>query len=83
MTLLDANSTKSWQDGHIASAIDFKGSEASLARLLPKDKSALVVAYCGGPKRMAYKAAAAAAQETRIHQRPTFARWHQGLGRCW
>ena len=63
VTLVDANGTKSWQGGHIAGAIDFKANEAKLATLLPKDKATLVVAYCGGPKCMAYKSAAAAAQK--------------------
>ena len=63
VTLVDANGTKSWQEGHIAGAIDFKTNEAKLASLLPKDKSALVVAYCGSPKCMAYKAAVTAAQK--------------------
>jgi len=63
VVLIDANGTKSWEEGHIAGAIDFKGNEAKLASLLPKDKGALVVAYCGGPKCMAYKAAAAEAQK--------------------
>ncbi len=63
VTLLDANGTKSWQKGHIPGAIDFKASEDKLASLLPADKSTLVVAYCGGPKCMAYKAAAAAAEK--------------------
>lgn len=61
VTLLDANGTKSWVKGHIPGAIDFKSNEEKLASLLPADKSALVVAYCGGPKCMAYKSAAAAA----------------------
>ena len=63
VVLIDANGTKSWDEGHIAGAIDFKGNEAKLASLLPKDKGALVVAYCGGPKCMAYKAAVAEAQK--------------------
>jgi rhodanese-related sulfurtransferase len=63
VVLLDANGTKSWQKGHIAGAIDFKGKEAKLEHLLPKDKGALVVAYCGGPRCMAYKAAVAAAEK--------------------
>ncbi|MDZ4288977.1 MAG: rhodanese-like domain-containing protein, partial [Prosthecobacter sp.] len=33
----------------------------SLASALPKDKNALVVAYCGGPSCNAYQAAAKAA----------------------
>jgi rhodanese-related sulfurtransferase len=63
VTLLDANGTKSWKEGHISGAIDFKANQDKLASLLPADKSALVVAYCGGPKCMAYKAAVAAAQK--------------------
>jgi rhodanese-related sulfurtransferase len=63
VTLLDANGTKAWKKGHIPGAIDFKASEEKLASLLPADKNALVVAYCGGPKCTAYKAAAAAAEK--------------------
>jgi rhodanese-related sulfurtransferase len=63
VVLLDANGTKSWQQGHIPGAIDFKADDAKLASTLPKDKGALVVAYCGGPQCMAYKAAVAAAQK--------------------
>jgi rhodanese-related sulfurtransferase len=63
VTLLDANGTKSWKGGHIPGAIDFKANQEKLASLLPADKSALVVAYCGGPKCVAYKAAIEAAQK--------------------
>ena len=63
VTLLDANGTKSWKEAHIPGAIDFKGSKDNLASLLPKDKNAPVVAYCGGPQCMAYKAAVKAAEE--------------------
>jgi len=63
VTLLDANGSKSWKQGHIPGAIDFKASQDKLASLLPSDKSTLVVAYCGGPKCMAYKAAIEAAQK--------------------
>lgn len=63
VTLLDANGSKSWKEGHIPGAIDFKANEEKLASMLPADKSALVVAYCGGPACMAYKSAAAAAQK--------------------
>ena len=63
VTLLDANGTKSWKSGHIPGAIDFKANTGKLASLLPADKSALVVAYCGGPKCVAYKAAVAAAEK--------------------
>ncbi len=63
VTVLDANGTDSWQAGHIPGAIDFATQTAKLASLLPQDKGALVVAYCGGPKCGAYKSAAAAAKK--------------------
>lgn len=63
VTLLDANGSKSWKTGHIPGAIDFKASEEKLANLLPADKGALIVAYCGGPQCQAYKAAVQAAQK--------------------
>jgi rhodanese-related sulfurtransferase len=63
VTLLDANGTESWQKGHIPGAIDFDANETKLAKLLPKDKSALVVAYCGNPMCRAYQAAAKAAEK--------------------
>jgi len=62
VTLLDANGSKSYGAGHIPGAIDFKAQGANLASALPADKSALVVAYCGGPACPLYKAAAEKAQ---------------------
>jgi rhodanese-related sulfurtransferase len=63
VTLLDANGSDSWQAGHIPGAIDFAAQKTKLASLLPQDKGALIVAYCGGPKCGAYKSAAAAAKK--------------------
>ena len=63
VTLLDANGSDSWKKGHIPGAIDFSANKEKLAQLLPKDKNALVVAYCGGPKCQAYQAAAKAAEK--------------------
>jgi rhodanese-related sulfurtransferase len=63
VTLLDANGTESWQEGHIPGAINFEAAESKLASVLPKDKNALIVAYCGNPKCMAYQAAAKAAKK--------------------
>jgi rhodanese-related sulfurtransferase len=63
VTLLDANGTESWQKGHIPGAIDFQANRSKLASVLPKDKHALVVAYCGGPWCQAYKSAAKAAEK--------------------
>jgi len=63
VTLLDANGSESWQKGHIPGAINYDASTDKLATLLPQDKGALIVAYCGGPKCQAYKAAAKAAEK--------------------
>jgi rhodanese-related sulfurtransferase len=63
VTLLDANGTDSFKDGHIPGAIDFTASADDIAKVLPSDKNALIVAYCGGPQCMAYKSAAAKAKE--------------------
>jgi rhodanese-related sulfurtransferase len=63
VTILDVNGTDSYKDGHIPGAIDFAANKEKLATVLPKDKSALVVAYCGGPQCKAYEAAAKAAQK--------------------
>jgi rhodanese-related sulfurtransferase len=61
--ILDVNGSASYKAGHIPGAIDFRAQKAELAKILPSDKSALVVAYCGGPTCNAYSAAAKAAKE--------------------
>jgi rhodanese-related sulfurtransferase len=63
VTLIDANGTESYREGHIPGAVNFEADKDDLQKVLPKDKHALVVAYCGGPQCMAYKAAAAKAEE--------------------
>jgi len=62
ITLLDANGTQSFKQGHIPGAIDFAANKITLAKVLPADKKALIVAYCGGPRCHAYTAAAQAAK---------------------
>jgi rhodanese-related sulfurtransferase len=62
VTVIDVNGTESWEKAHIPGAIDFESNEDKLASMLPKDKNALIVAYCGGPKCMAYKQAAKKAE---------------------
>jgi rhodanese-related sulfurtransferase len=62
VTVIDVNGTESFEKAHIPGAIDFEANEEKLATLLPKDKNALIVAYCGGPKCMAYKQAAKKAE---------------------
>lgn len=61
VTLLDCNGSASYAKGHIPGAINFATAKTALADKLPKEKSALVVAYCGGPQCGAYKAGAEAA----------------------
>ena len=63
VVVIDVNGSESYKKGHIPGAIDFGANEAKLAKVLPKDKKALVVAYCGGPKCNAYQSAAKAAQK--------------------
>ena len=58
VTVIDVNGSDSYKEGHIPTAIDFEAKEKDLAKVLPKEKDALIVAYCGGPQCMAYKAAA-------------------------
>lgn len=67
VTLLDANGSDSWKQGHIQGAIDFEKNSTELAKVLPKDKDALVVAYCGGPWCSAYQSAAKAAKKLGYH----------------
>ena len=61
--IIDVNGSESYQKGHIPGALDFAAIQDKLASVLPKDKKALVVAYCGGPKCKAYQAAATAAEK--------------------
>ncbi len=70
VVLIDCNGTESFAQGHIPGAIDFQAHGNDLAKLLPADKAALVVAYCGGPKCGAWKEGASAAMKlgyTNIH----------------
>lgn len=63
VALIDVNGTDSYKSGHIPGAIDFEANEAKLATLLPADKTALVVAYCGNERCGAYKEGASAAEK--------------------
>ena len=63
VTVLDVNGSDSFKKGRIPGAIDFRATKAEIAKNLPADKGALVVAYCGGPTCNAYAAAAKAAKE--------------------
>ena len=61
VVLLDVNGSDSYNDGHIPGAIDFDAHQKDIASLLPADKTALVVAYCGNEHCPAYKRGAEAA----------------------
>lgn len=58
VTVIDVNGSDSYKQGHIPGAIDFEANAEKIEKVLPKDKDALIVAYCGGPQCMAYQAAA-------------------------
>ena len=62
-TVIDVNGSTSYAQGHIPGAIDFAANKEKLGEMLPAEKDALVVAYCGSEKCSAYKRAAKAAQE--------------------
>ena len=79
VTLLDANGTESFKEGRIPGAIGYATAKAKLAAMLPKDKGALIVAYCGNEKCQAYRTAAkavAALGYTNVkHYAPGIAGW--------
>ena len=60
---VDVNSKESFSKHHVPGAIHYGSHKADFAKQLPADKGALIVAYCGGPKCMAWKDAAEAACE--------------------
>lgn len=61
--IFDVNGTDSYQKGHIPGAINYETAKDNLSSVLPSDKGALIVAYCGSPMCKAYKEAAGAASE--------------------
>ncbi len=63
VTLLDCNGSESYKKGHLPGAIDFSAAGDKLATMLPADKSMMIVAYCGGPKCLAYRAGVEAARK--------------------
>lgn len=79
VTILDVNGPVSYANGHIPGAIDFTAHTADLAKVLPSDKSSLIVAYCGNEHCGAYARAAEAARKlgyTNVqHFKPGIAGW--------
>ncbi len=78
VTLLDANGSDSYKEGHIPGALDFTATKADLAAHLPKDKSALIVAYCGNENCPLYKNAAEKAKDLGYTNVKHFAKGIQG-----
>ena len=63
VTLLDVNGSETYATGHIPGAIDFTKEKAAIATKLPKDKGALIVAYCANEACSAYQQGAKAAKD--------------------
>lgn len=55
--IIDVNSNEEYSKTHVPGAVHFE-NEASLAQTLPRDKTKMIVTYCGGPKCGAWKKAA-------------------------
>ena len=62
-TIFDVNSEKSFKKSHIPGAIHFASNKDNFQKVLPKDKSTMIVAYCGGKMCTAWQRAAKAACE--------------------
>ncbi|MGE9267668.1 MAG: rhodanese-like domain-containing protein [Verrucomicrobiales bacterium] len=58
VVLIDVNGKKSYDSGHIPTAIEYTAVKGKLGEVLPEEKDTLIVAYCGSPKCSAYKMAA-------------------------
>lgn len=63
VTLIDVNGSTAYKAGHIPGALDFEVVEADLAKKLPADKTALIVAYCSDEQCSAFAFAAEKARE--------------------
>ena len=61
VAIIDVNGARTYENGHIPSAIHFSSVGKKLSKSLPKDKNTLIVSYCGGPGCRAYKRGADAA----------------------
>jgi rhodanese-related sulfurtransferase len=60
VVVIDVNGSDSFKAGHIPTAVDFEAQAKEIAKALPADKTALVVAYCGSEQCNAWKSAATA-----------------------
>ena len=62
-TVIDVNSEESFKKSRIPGAIHFATNKTNFSGVLPKDKNAMIVAYCGGKSCTAWQKAAQAACE--------------------
>ncbi len=62
-TIIDVNSEESFAKSNIPGSLHFASNEKNFAKVLPKDKNAMVVAYCGGKMCTAWQKAAKMACE--------------------
>lgn len=62
-TIIDVNTESSFKKSRIPGAVHYGTNKKNFAKVLPKDKNAMIVAYCGGKQCTAWKAAARAACE--------------------
>lgn len=60
--IIDANGDKMYKNGHVPGALHFSKVEKNFETVLPKDKNALIIAYCGGPMCSAWEEAAKSAK---------------------
>ncbi len=85
ITLIDANGSSSFRSGRLPGAIDYAARKADLAQVLPTDKGALIVAYCGSEACPSWRAAATAAAAlgyTNVrHFKAGLAGWRQAGGK--
>ncbi len=79
VVLLDVNGSSSYAAGHIPGAVDYSANADKIASMLPADKDALIVAYCGSESCGAYARAADAARKLGYknvkHYAPGIAGW--------
>jgi rhodanese-related sulfurtransferase len=57
-TIIDVNSEESFAKEHVPGAFHFASHESEFAKMLPANKNAEIIAYCGGVKCSAWKMAA-------------------------
>lgn len=62
-TIIDVNSMDSFKDARIPGARHFASNKAEFAKILPADKGAPIIAYCGGKSCTAWQSAARMACE--------------------